>query len=150
MQYRMCWRQGSGKSPGRGFTLIELLVVVLIVAILASIGYPSYRNQVIKGNRAAAQGYMLSLASREEQYMLDRRQYKAAATNAEIGAANSGLPSVPVEVTQFYNITIVAPVAPAPPTFLITATPIAGSMQATDGWLSLDNTGAKLPAGKWK
>lgn len=34
-----------------GITLIELLVVVTIVAILAAIAYPSYRQQVLRSNR---------------------------------------------------------------------------------------------------
>ena len=38
----------------KGFTLLELMIVVGIIAILASIAYSSYRNQVIKSRRAAA------------------------------------------------------------------------------------------------
>ena len=143
-------RQKLGVSPGRGFTLIEVMIVVVIVAILASIAYPSYRNQVIKGNRAAAQGYMLSLASREEQIMLDNRAYKAAANNAAI-AGVSGLISVPSEVSKHYGLKIESPNpgTPALPSYLITATPIAGGIQATDGNLTLDSTGVKTPAAKW-
>ena len=137
-------------SASRGFTLIEVMIVVVIVAILASIAYPSYRNQVIKGNRAAAQGYMLTLSSREEQMMLDRRQYVAAANNAAI-AAVSGLPSVSMEVSKYYGLKIESPnpATPALPSYIITATPIAGSMQAVDGNLTLDSTGVKTPATKW-
>lgn len=133
----------------RGFTLIELMIVVVIVAILASIAYPSYRNQVVKGNRAAAQGYMMSLSSREEQIMLDNRSYKAA-TTAQLADANGPLRfAPPVEVSKFYDLSIAAPIAVVPPTYMITATPKAGGMQATDGILTLDNTGKRLPAGKW-
>ena len=137
-------------SLDRGFTLMELMIVVAIVAILASIAYPSYRNQVVKGNRAAAQGYMMSLSSREEQIMLDNRAYKAAADNAAI-AGVSGLISVPAEVSKHYLLKIESPNpgTPALPSYLITATPIGGGIQANDGNLTLDSTGMKSPAGKW-
>ena len=143
-------RQGlqSTTSLSRGFTLIEVMIVVVIVAILASIAYPSYRNQVVKGNRAAAQGYMMSLSSREEQIMLDNRAYKAAANHAALSAAGSGFIAPTSEVSRFYNVKIDVTNG-APPTYVITATPIAGGIQATDGDLTLDSTGKKLPAGKW-
>ena len=149
-RYRGWCLKTSGGLSGRGFTLIEVMIVVVIVAILASIAYPSYRNQVIKGNRAAAQGYMMSLSSRQEQIMLDRRQYAAAASNAAI-ATTAGLPSVTSEVSKFYDLKIESPnpATPALPSYLITATPIAGSMQASDGNLTLDSTGMKAPAAKW-
>lgn len=143
-------RQGlkSATSLSRGFTLIELMIVVVIVAILASIAYPSYRNQVVKGNRAAAQGYMMSLSSREEQIMLDNRAYKAAADHAALSAPGSGFIAPTSEVSRFYSVKIDVTNG-APPTYVITATPIAGGIQATDGNLTLDSTGKKLPAGKW-
>jgi type IV pilus assembly protein PilE len=124
------------------------MVVVGIVAILAMIAYPSYINQTIKGNRAAAQAYMVSLSSREEQIMLDARAYKVAADHAALNAAASGFIPVPAEVSKFYNLIIEVSNA-APPTYLITATPIAGSGQAGDGALTLNNLGVKLPAAKW-
>ena len=135
-------------SLSRGFTLIELLIVIVIVAILASIAYPSYQNQVIKGNRAAAQGYMMSLSSREEQIMLDSRAYKAAANHAALEAAGSGFIAPTSEVSRFYNVKIDVTNGP-PPTYVITATPIAGGSQASDGFLTLNNLGVKSPAGKW-
>ena len=147
-QYSTRHRQELGASLGRGFTLIEVMIVVAIVAILASIAYPSYRNQVIKGNRAAAQGYMMSLSSREEQIMLDSRAYKAAANHAALAAAGSGFIAPTSEVTKFYEVKIDVTNA-APPTYVITATPKAGSMQAVDGLLTLNNLGVKAPAGKW-
>ena len=40
--------------PHRGFTLIELLVVLTLIAILAAIGVPSFR-EMIKNNRVTGQ-----------------------------------------------------------------------------------------------
>ena len=35
-----------------GFTLVELLIVVAVVAILASVGYPSYQNHIDKTRKS--------------------------------------------------------------------------------------------------
>ena len=124
----------------RGFTLLELIVAVVVVAILASIAYPTYVNQVIKGNRTAAQQFMLDVANAETQYQLDARAYSAI-----IGAGGLNL-SVPNTVSPNYTVTV-APIVGPPPGYLITATPIG--RQAQDGALTLDETGNKTPINKW-
>lgn len=130
----------------RGFTLIELMITVAIVGILAAVAYPSYRNYVVRSNRSAAEGFMVSVGQREEQYLLDVRQYAVITSNADFSTLLSM--SVPAEVSKFYAVTV-ANVGGNARTYLITAAPIAGTMQANDGNLTLDNLGNKLPANKW-
>jgi type IV pilus assembly protein PilE len=122
-----------------GFTLIELLIAIAIVAILAAIALPSYQAQIRKGHRAAAQSYMMDLAQREGQYLLDARAY--ASTEAALGYT-----ATPADVASYYTIGIAAP-AVSPPAFTITATAIGA--QAADGDLTIDNQGGKTPSGKW-
>ena len=55
-------------SDNSGFTLTELLIVVAIIAILASIGFPAYNEQMQKGRRADAKNMILQLASLQERY----------------------------------------------------------------------------------
>lgn len=124
----------------RGFTLIELMIAIAIVGILAAIAYPSYADHVRKGRRASAQAHLMDVAQREQQYLLDQRSY--AATVAALGM------STPSDVSTFYTITITAP-AGTPPTFTATATPIAGSAQATDGAISINQANVKTPANYW-
>ncbi len=120
----------------KGFTLIELMIVVAIVGILAAIAYPSYNNSLIKGSRAAAKSYLLEVAQKQQQFLLDNRAY---GTKAELEA--SGL-AAPKDFTNFYTLAV-APDAGPPPSFTATATPIAGKRQKDDGWLEVNNTGSK-------
>ena len=146
----------------KGFNLIELMIVVVIAGVLAAIAIPAYQNSVIKGNRAAAQAFMMDVASREKQYLLDARSY----TNSLATLYNVATPAaaVPTNVSKHYpaaNIVITCNdgasaatgctvVANSPPTFLIKATPTS-SQQAADGWLSLSNDDTKNSqySGKW-
>lgn len=130
----------------QGFTLVELMITVAIVGILAAIAYPSYTQYVVKSNRAAAQAFMLNVANKEEQYILDAREYATAATNAEF-TSNLAL-NVPAEVSKVYTVTV-GHVSSNVRTYSIQAAPIAGSAQAGDGTLTLDNAGTKSPADKW-
>ena len=77
-----------------GFSLIELMIVIVIVAILASIAIPSYREAVRRSDRRAAQAVMMDIANRERQYFVGNRAF---ATNAELGYA------LPPEVSEKYT-----------------------------------------------
>ena len=131
-----------------GFTLVELMIAVAVVAILTSIALPSYALYVKKSRRGETESALMDIAQREQQYLLDARAY--APDTATLGT------TVPVDVSAYYTVQICrTPVLPCnppggtPPTFAVIATPIAGTAQAADYTLTLDNTGAKGPAGVW-
>ena len=76
------------KTRAAGFTLIELMVVVAVVAILASIAYPSYRDAVLKGRRAQARTALLELMQQQERYMTQHNTYLNFATDRTTGITN--------------------------------------------------------------
>ncbi|OGT01612.1 MAG: pilus assembly protein PilE [Gallionellales bacterium RBG_16_57_15] len=120
----------------QGFTLIELMIAVVIVGILAAIAIPAYTKYVVNAKRAAAESFIMSVANKQEQYMLDARQY--ATTLALLGM------SAPADVAANYNVAIVN-VSATPPTYTINATPIGGQL-ANDtecGTVSIDQAGTK-------
>lgn len=128
-----------------GFTLTEILIVLVIVGILASIALPAYDQYVQRANRSAAQQFMLDLASRSEQYRLDARNYPTA-----IGTAAGEIDvTVPTDTSDYYTVDITADNTATPPTYTITATPKAGTIQEGESTLTLDSAGNRTPADEW-
>lgn len=128
------------ESFSRGFTLVELMIVGVIVAIIAMIALPTYDEYVRRANRSAAQQYMLDLANRQQQFLLENRVY--ATTLAPLGIAE------PARISGNYTAALSPAVdnTATPPTFDITLTAIGN--QASDGNLTLDESGNKT--GKWE
>lgn|SRR5690606_6978921 len=75
---------GDMRKRFAGITLIELMVVLVVVAILAAIAVPSYRDYVMRANRADATAALLRIAAAQEKFYLQNNRY---ATNAQLGAA---------------------------------------------------------------
>jgi type IV pilus assembly protein PilE len=107
------------------------------VAILAAVALPSYREHVRKSRRAEAQAFLMSVAAREQQFLVDTRAYSASLT--DIGLAT------PSSVASAYTIALSAP-AVVPPTFALTATPKSDQSSEPCGTLGIDQNGTKTAA----
>ena len=128
----------SSEQKNAGFTLIEMLMVVAIIGILLAIAVPAYNAYIVRAHRAAAQQFLLDVAQREEQYLLDNRQYTKT-----LGAGGLGL-TMPADISTDYNDPDFAGVnnAATPPSFVVFVAPKAGRM-AGDGNLVVNNTAQK-------
>jgi type IV pilus assembly protein PilE len=126
----------------RGFTLIEMMIVLLLVAVLAAIALPAYQEQVRKGRRASAQAFLMDVAAKQQQFLLDNRRYAADLTSTELNV------TVPSNVSNFYTIACCgANTSASPPLFAVSAAPKTGQSADLGGaTLSIDNAGTKLPA----
>jgi prepilin-type N-terminal cleavage/methylation domain-containing protein len=95
----------------RGFTLVELLVVILIIGILAAIGFGTYMNQRSKGQDTEAKQAAALIAKTLIMYEHDEQTFATAdrdvliALEPAIGdgpdfVLNAGVADFDVEVTS--------------------------------------------------
>ncbi len=60
-----------------GFTLIEVMITVAIVAILAAIALPSYRDYVLRGQLVDAHNGLAAMRANMERFYQDNRTYNS-------------------------------------------------------------------------
>ncbi len=72
----------------RGFTLIELLITVAVVAILAAIALPSYRQYITRGKIQEAGSTLADLRNKMEQYYMDNHRYSPTAAGGACAISN--------------------------------------------------------------
>ena len=121
----------------RGFTLIELLVAIAVVAILAAIAYPNYRDQIMKSRRRAAEACLMELAQWMERHYTTNMTYEVEA-----------LPQTECrqELEQDYTFRF-AEGQPTRETFEIEAEPTKRQRGDRCGTLSIDHLGRKGSTG---
>jgi len=94
----------------RGVTLMELIIVVAIVAVLVSVGYPSYTRTKIESRRADAQISVVSVEAAIERYLLENNQatFESGDLSLSQWADYSTSSGTPVYSNEgYYRITIV-------------------------------------------
>ncbi len=70
------------RFPGKGFTLLELIVVIIIIGVLAALGFVQYTTMVEKGRKAEARTLLGSLRTIQFAYFEENGAY---GTLAQIG-----------------------------------------------------------------
>lgn len=135
-----------------GFTLIEIMIVVAIVAILAAVALPSYRDYVNRGRRADAKAVLLQACQYMERVYTERGSYAlksdgTAATTLSLVGMPASLQSAPVDgATKYYDIQPLANdfgTNVTTSTFALQAVPIGAQSSDSCETLTITNTGIK-------
>ncbi|NRF70902.1 prepilin-type N-terminal cleavage/methylation domain-containing protein [Aquincola sp. S2] len=122
------------RSPGpvdRGFTLIELLITIAIVAVLASIAYPSFKESIHKGRRADAIDAMTRVQQAEERWRANHSAYtKDLSKDTGIGVSTSKDDMASPD--GHYKVTVDLPLGEEGSSYIITANANNPGSQAKD------------------
>lgn len=129
-------------STVNGFTLIELMITLAIIGILMAIAVPSYQDYIRKASRSAAQSELLELAAAQEKIFLNSSAYAGSVTGAYNGSSAGGLGRTSGKTNDGKYDLSLNPVGST--TYTLTATPVVGSSQATDGTISISESGQRL------
>jgi type IV pilus assembly protein PilE len=123
----------------QGFTLIEMMIVVVVIGILAAVGYPAYQDQVRKARRADCQAVLMEAVNALERYYTEQGAYTGA-------TAGTDYPDrCPLDAGQqlFYDVAA----AVTATTFTLTATVQPSQDKDKCQNLTLTNTGQKGQSG---
>jgi type IV pilus assembly protein PilE len=101
----------------RGFTVIELMITVVIIAILASIAYPSYQDYVRRGALTDGTTTLADARVKMEQYYQDNSSYGPG--GGVCGFANPA-------TTKYFSFSCAPAAGASPQTYTFTATGTAG------------------------
>ncbi|MBU2707401.1 prepilin-type N-terminal cleavage/methylation domain-containing protein [Zooshikella marina] len=63
------------KKKSAGFSLIELMIVVAIIAILAAIAIPNYREYIQRGNKSEAKTKLLEIMQVQQKFFTQNLQF---------------------------------------------------------------------------
>ena len=121
-----------------GFTLIELMIVIVIIGIIASVAYPSYQESTNKARRADGQAALLDIMNAQERYFTENNTYST--TLSDVGRSGTS-------EKGHYIVTAAACGSGITSCVILTAT--AQGAQTSDGNLTYNSLGVKLPADKW-
>jgi len=73
----------------RGVTLMELMIVIVVLSILVTVAYPSYRQHSARAKRTEAKAALLQIATMQERFYLQNNSYTTDMTSLGFGVAGN-------------------------------------------------------------
>jgi type IV pilus assembly protein PilE len=134
MTCRSQWVATVGKA--RGFSLVELMIALVVVSVLASIAYPSYRSYVERARRTDGVALLMDIAARQERFYTDNNTYTTTLT--ALGFSSTS----PSSSQGHYTAAAAAgPSTSIATSYALTVTPAV--TDSTCGNLTLDSRGTR-------
>jgi type IV pilus assembly protein PilE len=126
-----------------GFTLIEVMIAVVIVAVLATIAYPSYVNQILRTNRSTAKGDVMELQQWMERNYSLTNSYAILPNGTAVSIASLPFQTSPRAGTPV-NYQVAFSSGPTATTYTFSAAPRGQQVgDTTCGTLTLSNAGVR-------
>lgn len=77
-----------------GVTLMELVIVAVIIGLIAAFGIPTYKQYILKSNRAEAKTALLALAAEQERYYMQNNTYAPNGDLSDDPPVGLGIPAI--------------------------------------------------------
>jgi type IV pilus assembly protein PilE len=77
-------------STLQGLTLLELLIGIVVLTVLASIAYPSYRDATIRSRRSDAVKALTQVQQAQERWRSSHTTYSNSLTELNVSSPASG------------------------------------------------------------
>lgn len=145
--------QTQNRQRQSGFTLLEMMIVIAILGVIAAFAIPNYNNYVKKARRTDMMSKLQEMASKIEAQKLAQGSYSNITVTSILGSGvdASGVKKFPEGDTPYYTVRITDGFNVVKTNFpsgskgnwVITATPISGTLMDGDGFLSIVFNGNK-------
>ncbi len=83
----------------RGFTLLELIIVIIIVGVLATLGFVQYASMIEKGRKAEARSILGTLRQ------LEVIRFQETGNYSNLAALSTGVPDTNCAATHYFSYT---------------------------------------------
>lgn len=132
----------------RSFTLLELIVVIIIIGVLATLGFVQYSKVVEKGRRAEAATNLGSLRSMAYVWHQEGGHGTAYPATADLSSL-LGLPTSCSQITHYFSYSINSGNGTATSTRCTSGGKSPSSTEAYSMGLTIDGIKSSSPAGLW-